>query len=459
MAYVKIKPIHQTLEKALLYITNQDKTAEGILVTSHACSTLPLVAKLEFDLVSKNSLRKRKDAVIARHLIQSFAPEDHLTSWQANDIGKQLAQEILGNDFQYLVATHIDRGHLHNHIIFNATSITDNKKYRSNKFTYDKIQKASDRLCKEYGISVIPPKLESKKGKSYKEYLETQKGSSWKENLKNDIDDIIRKATTYENFLEEMRERKVEVKQGKYLAFRPENQSRFTRGKTLGEKYSEESIRYRIEKSNAVSVGKMIEKNENNKEKGIGFQKFSAKKNIHEMAQITKFMSHYKIDSFADIEKIHQETTTSLHEEEFMMLMLQEQINRNEQTIEILNQWRQTKAIFEEYSLKSGSDKKQFMEEHSAEIHLHKESKNELKNQFSGSKIPKMSTLRNEIFSWEAELKDHQIRHYALKKDLQELTILKENIRLIQQTKNKDLQKDNQKSEQKPQKKKNDLSL
>ena len=334
MAYVKIKPIHASLEKALNYIANPDKTAEGRLISSYGCSTIPEIAKKEFNIVSSNTAtKKRKDSVIARHLIQSFSPEDNVTPEQANKIGQKLAEEILKNEYQYIVATHLDQGHIHNHIIFNTTNMNTSTKYRSNKYTYQRIQKCSDNLCKEHNLSIIPPKLETQKGKSYKEYIESKKGNSWKDSTKIDIDITISKVKSYSDFIKEMEKQNYTIKQGKYISFKHPNQERFTRGKTLGEKYSEESIRYRIEHPNIIEIKKMIEMNERNKAKGVGFKKFAAKKNIEELSRMTQFMSENNINSLTDYNKLYRNNLLKINELENKIKDINSKIDDHSSTI------------------------------------------------------------------------------------------------------------------------------
>ncbi|MBP2028619.1 hypothetical protein J2Z35_002449 [Acetoanaerobium pronyense] len=431
MAYVKIKPIHSNVEKALNYITNPDKTADGILVSSYACSTSPHIAKLEFDLVTNISIKKRTNSVIARHLIQSFSPEDNVTPEQANKIGNTLAEEVLKKDYQYIIATHIDQNHIHNHIIFNTTSIIDNKKYRSNKYTYQNIQKISDKLCKENSLSIIPRKINQNKGKSYKEYIETQKGNSWKEVMKNDIDSVVIKVITFADFLEEMKNLNYTVKQGKHLAFQHENQSRFTRGKTLGEKYSEESIRYRIENPNTVELNKMIEMNERNKCKGAGFKKFAAKKNIDELSKMTKFMAENNINSLSNFEKLYKSNLIKINNIEETMYYLKNQIEERNATINSIITWKKTKDIYDKYVSLKGLEKEIFKIENKDNISNHEKVKLYLKEKYIESKIPKMSKLKEEILDLESKLKKTSLSYYSAKQDLKALSSLKNNIKTI----------------------------
>ena len=172
--------------------------------------------------------------VIARHLIQSFDVGE-VTPKQAHEIGKQFADEWLKGKYEYVIATHIDKGHCHNHIIFNAVNYVDFHAYRSNKQTYRQMRQLSDEICKEHGLSVIPPS--QSKGMSYKEYTEAKRGTSWKQKLKQTIDRCVITAKDYDEFLKMMQDAGYEIKTGKYISFRAEGQERFTRAKTIGENY------------------------------------------------------------------------------------------------------------------------------------------------------------------------------------------------------------------------------
>ena len=181
MAVTKIKAIRGTLSKAIAYILNPEKTDEKLLVSSYGCASE--TAAREFEWTRKIAEQKGMTPVriIARHVIQSFEIGE-VTPELAHEIGKQFADEILGGKYEYVIATHIDKGHCHNHIIFNAVNYVDFHAYRSNKRTYRELRQLSDEICKEHGLSVIPPS--QNKGMDYKEYTEAKRGTSWKQKLK-----------------------------------------------------------------------------------------------------------------------------------------------------------------------------------------------------------------------------------------------------------------------------------
>lgn len=171
MAVTKIHPIKSTLKKALDYIENPAKTDEKMLVSSFACSYE--TADIEFELLLSQAMQKGNN--LAHHLIQSFAPGE-TTPEQAHEIGRQLADEVLQGKYPYVLTTHIDKGHVHNHVIFCAVDMVNQRKYVSNRQSYAYIRRTSDRLCKEYGLSVVMPSQD--RGKSYAEWDAHRKGTS-----------------------------------------------------------------------------------------------------------------------------------------------------------------------------------------------------------------------------------------------------------------------------------------
>lgn len=241
MAVTKIHPIKSTLKKALDYICDPEKTDEKLLISSFGCA--PETADIEFDF-TRRLAKNKSTIVLARHLIQSFEPGE-VTPEQAHEIGKQFADEVLGGKYEYVLTTHIDKGHVHNHIIFNNVDVLEHKRYDSNKQTYHRLRRISDRLCKENGLSVIKNPVAKNIGR--KEYEERKKGGSWKARLQNTIDVNIEIAQSFDDFINLMKKDGYEIKRGKHIAFRAPGQERFTRAKTLGEDYTEDRIRDRIQ--------------------------------------------------------------------------------------------------------------------------------------------------------------------------------------------------------------------
>ena len=240
MAVTKIKPIKGTLSKALDYIQNPAKTDEKMLVSSFGCSYE--TADIEFGFTLSQALDKGNN--LAHHLIQSFEPGE-VDYREAHEIGRQLADAVTKGQHEYVLTTHIDKGHIHNHIIFCAVNFVDYHKYNSNKRSYYGIRNMSDKLCREHGLSVVVPSRGSK-GKSYAEYQAEKTGTSWKGKLKIAVDALIPQVSSFEELLSKLQAAGYEIKPGKYISCRAPGQERFTRLKTLGADYTEEAIRERI---------------------------------------------------------------------------------------------------------------------------------------------------------------------------------------------------------------------
>ncbi len=163
MAVTKTHPIKSTLKAAIDYICNPEKTDGKLLVSAYGCSVE--TADIEFAWTRRHAIDKGTN--LGRHLIQAFQPGE-VTPEQRHEIGMELAKEILGGKYEFVLTTHIDKDHVHNHLIFNAVSFADHKHYHSNKRSYHFIRRTSDRLCKEHGLSIIVPGQD--KGKSYIEH-------------------------------------------------------------------------------------------------------------------------------------------------------------------------------------------------------------------------------------------------------------------------------------------------
>ena len=260
MAYTKIHAITATVNKAVEYICNPAKTDEGILISSYGCSPETAAYDFKFALSKTSQSNPNK----AYHLIQSFLPGE-VSYKEAHQIGVELADKLFEGKYSYVVTTHIDKGHVHNHIIFCAADNINHEKYHDCKKTYYNIRNLSDTLCREHELSVITPG--EKRGITYKEWQAGKNGSAWKEQLKADIDEAIKNAETYEECIELIRAKGYEIKgedfgekAHKFISFRPLDRERFVRGsaKSLGAEYTKERIKERIEEKALVKDKKRV---------------------------------------------------------------------------------------------------------------------------------------------------------------------------------------------------------
>ena len=305
MAVTKIKPVKSTLSKALDYIENPDKTDGKMLISSFGCSYE--TADIEFGYTLSQALDKGNN--LAFHLIQSFAPGE-VDYEKAHEIGKQLADAVTKGQHEYVVTTHIDKGHIHNHIIFCAVNFVDHHKYNSNKRSYYGIRNMSDKLCRENGLSVVVPGKGSK-GKSYAEYQAEKTGTSWKGKLKIAVDALIPQVSSFEELLQRLQAAGYEIKPGKYVSCHAPGQERFTRLKTLGADYTEEAIRERIAGRRAKAakapgeqrgVSLLIDiENSIKAAQSKGYEQWAKIHNLKQAAKTMNFLTEHKIEQYADL--------------------------------------------------------------------------------------------------------------------------------------------------------------
>ena len=205
-------------------------------MTSFACA--PETADLEFSFTLSHCMQKGNN--LAFHLIQSFKP-DETDPETAHKIGVELSNGFLKDQYEYVLSTHVDKDHIHNHLIFCAANFLDHRKFVSNRWSYYQIRKLSDRLCQDFGLSVVVTSEE--KGKAYKEYLAHQTGTSWKTDLRRAISQTIKHSQSYEEFLLRLNVSGYETKQNQGILFRKIGQQRYVKGRTLGLPYTLEQIK------------------------------------------------------------------------------------------------------------------------------------------------------------------------------------------------------------------------
>ena len=404
MAVTKTHPIKSTLKAAIDYICNPDKTDGKLLVSSFGCAAE--TADIEFEWTRRHSIDKGTH--LGRHLIQAFEPGE-VTPEEAHRIGMELAREVLGGKYEFVLTTHIDKDHVHNHLIFNAVSFTDHKHYHSNKHSYHEIRRASDRLCKEHGLSVIIPGQD--KGKSYIEHQAAQNGTSYKAKLKAAIDRLIPVSSSLEDLLARLQREGYEVKRGKYISARAPNQERFTRLKTLGADYTEEAVAARIaggpkpsrqpqQRSRKVSL--LIDIQNNIKaQQSAGYQRWTTIENLKRAAATMNFLTEHGIGSYEKLEERCDAVAAA-------SIRTRESLRDTEQQITDLailgkqiDTYRKLKPVYDRY--KASKDKEKFLRGFESEIILFEAVAREIKK--AGlTKLPSNEKLKTEL----AELSDRK---------------------------------------------------
>ena len=433
MAVTKIKAIRGTLSKAIAYILNPEKTDEKLLVSSYGCASE--TAAREFEWTRKIAEQKGMNPVriIARHVIQSFEIGE-VTPELAHEIGKQFADEILGGKYEYVLTTHIDKDHVHNHLIFNAVDFVDYHAYKSYKRIYYDMREVSDRLCKENGLSVIPPS--QNKGMSYKEYTEAKRGTSWKQKLKQTIDRLVITAKDYDDFLRLMQEAGYEIKPGKYISFRAEGQERFTRSKTIGENYAEERIKERIagrtpRKSQRQTTPKGISLIGDIQERirlidSKGYE-YKAKLTIlKEAARTLNYLTENNLLQYADLEKKVEDVHSSYDRTGKELKGVEARLREVQPLIKNISNYQRLKPVYDAFQ--KAKDKPGFKAKHEAELVIFEAARSTLLAMQGDEKLPSLTTLQAQ----QQRLLDEQQRLYderaKLKKEVKQIETIKSNV-------------------------------
>ncbi|WP_036629655.1 MULTISPECIES: relaxase/mobilization nuclease domain-containing protein [unclassified Oscillibacter] len=433
MAVTKIKAIRGTLSKAIAYILNPEKTDEKLLVSSYGCASE--TAAREFEWTRKIAEQKGMNPVriIARHVIQSFEIGE-VTPELAHEIGKQFADEILGGKYEYVLTTHIDKDHVHNHLIFNAVDFVDYHAYKSYKRIYYDMREVSDRLCKENGLSVIPPS--QNKGMDYKEYTEAKRGTSWKQKLKQTIDRLVITAKDYDDFLRLMQEAGYEIKTGKYISFRAEGQERFTRSKTIGENYTEERIKERIagrtpRRNRRQTVPKGISLIGDIQERirlidSKGYE-YKAKLTIlKEAARTLNYLTEKNLLQYADLEKKVEDVHSSYDRTGKELKGVEARLREIQPLIKNISNYQRLKPVYDAFQ--KAKDKPGFKAKHEAELVIFEAARSTLLAMQGDEKLPSMKTLQAE----QQRLLEEQQRLYderaKLKKEVKQIETIKSNV-------------------------------
>ena len=429
MAVTKIKPIKSTLSKALDYIENPDKTDGKMLISSFGCSYE--TADIEFGYTLSQALDKGNN--LAFHLIQSFAPGE-VDYEKAHEIGKQLADAVTKGQHEYVVTTHIDKGHIHNHIIFCAVNFVDHRKYNSNKRSYYGIRNMSDKLCRENGLSVVVPGKGSK-GKSYAEYQAEKTGTSWKGKLKIAVDALIPQVSSFEELLQRLQAAGYEIKPGKYVSCRAPGQERFTRLKTLGADYTEEAIRERIagrrtkaakapREQRGVSLLIDIE-NSIKAAQSKGYEQWAKIHNLKQAAKTMNFLTENKIEQYADLVSRIEEMAAESGQAADALKNAEKRLAEMAVLIKNVSTFQKTKPAYDAY--RKARNKDSYRAAHEREIILHEAAAKALKAA-GVSKLPNLTALQSEYEKLQEQKEALYADYGRLKKQVKEYDVIKQNI-------------------------------
>ena len=438
----KGKSIADCLADRTDYAKNPDKTNDGELLSSYECD--PRTVQGEF-MLSKRQYdditgRTQASNVIAYQIRQSFKPGEIIPEL-ANKIGYDLGMSFTKGNHAFIVATHIDKSHIHNHIIFNSTSLDCTKKFRDFKRSGKALAQISDRLCLENGLSIIENPKRSKG--HYGKWLGDKKPPSHSDKLRQTIDEMLaQEPKTFDEFLQFMQGAGYEIKSGKHLAFKGAEQQKFIRLRSLGEGYSEDEIKAVIEdkapqrevKKSSAKQSKRQEKSVNllvdiqaklQQGKGKGYEQWAKIFNLKQMAQTVNFLQEHKLLAYADLEEKAKKCTAAFDELNTQIKTAEKRMAEIQVLKKHIFNYAKTRDIYTAYR-KAGYSQK-FYEEHRAELTLHKAAKAAF-DELSVKKLHTVKTLQAEYAELLSQKKKAYGQYHTAKKEMQDILTAKANI-------------------------------
>lgn len=440
MAVTKIHGIKTTVNKAIDYVCNPEKTDEKIFISSFACS--PETAALDFKYTLDHTADGQNSENKAFHLIQAFEPGE-VSFEEAHTIGKELADKVLEGRYSYVLTTHIDKGHVHNHIIFCAADNIDYRHYHDCKQTYYRIRNISDELCKEHGLSVIEPS--GKRGMKYNEWSASQDGKGRKAQIRKDINQSIKASSSYEDFLALMKAKGYEMKNtsldgngGKYISFRPLGKEHFVRGstKSLGANFTKERIKERIEdkrhRTAAIlkqgnKIRHLIDTDSDPKFlENIGLQKWATKENLKIAAKTYSLMTAKNIQSFTELYGKISSLQEQVKAANSSIVSLEHRIKDLAEIIKYAEQYRENKSFHDRYEKAKDQDK--FLRKYESNIILYDGAERMLHRKGIDPKhmdIEKMKASYQELLSGKKEL---SASYKSAQAEIKELELIRQNM-------------------------------
>ena len=434
----KGKSIASCLADRTDYAKNPDKTNEGQYISAYECDPKTVLGEflLAKRVYSDITGREQANDVIAYQIRQSFKPGE-VTPELANKIGYELGLRFTKRRHAFIVATHVDKVHIHNHIIYNSTSLDCRKKFRDFLGSGKAVRKISDRLCLENGLSII---YNPKSGKNhYGKWLGDKKPVSHSEKLRFAIDDILRKKPAdFEVFLSEMKLSGYEIKTGKHISFKSENQKKFIRLRSLGSGYSEEEIKAVIDgKKPFVNRKRVTEKSQSHVNllvdiqaklqagKGAGYERWAKIFNLKQMTQTINFLTENNLLSYEDLEKKAQAVTGNFNQLSAQIKAAEKHMTEIASLKTHIINYSKTREVYMAYR-KAGYSKK-FYEEHTADLLLHKAAKAAF-DSLDGKKLPTVKALQMEYSELFSEKKKAYGKYHSTKKEMQDILTAKANV-------------------------------
>ena len=398
----KGKTIAQCLTERLDYSQNPIKTEKGELITAYACD--PETAAMEF-LLSKRQYQQitgqeYQGNIIAYQIRQSFKPGE-ITPEEANKLGYELAMRFTKGNHAFTVSTHTDKAHIHNHIIFNSTTLDCSRKFKNFFYSGLALQRLSDILCFEHGYSIIEKRPYAERSKR----LEYPKRHTIRNEIRSLLDDQIRrKPKDWEDFLRLLEADGYEIKRGKHIALKGRAQKRFIRLDSLGEGYSADALKAKIDHANVRGTNRqpepaidlLIDIQTRALGKGAGYERWAKGFNLKQTAKTLLFLQQHDIHSYEELERLTNEAVTGADQ---LLASIKEKDARIKE-IEALRQhifdYSKTRKIFLEYKRLPNAKKAEFYELHRAEIELQVAARAAFDALPDGSKLPTVKELTEE---------------------------------------------------------------
>lgn len=400
MAYTKIHAVKATVHKAVNYICNPDKTDENILISSFGCS--PETAPYDFKFALSKT--RQSDENKAFHLIQSFLPGE-VSFEEAHRIGTELADKLLEGKYSYVVSTHIDKGHVHNHLIFCAADNIDHKKYNDCKRSYYHIRHLSDDLCKEHNLSIITPGKEH--GKPYQKWLSGQTSATDISSIRKDINAAIKASSAYEDFIALMKAKGYEIggedfgeNAHKYISFRPMGRDRAVRGsdRSLGKEYTKEAIKERIENKNKKHTPFRPKDDASRKLIDTSNDKFRNSSGLKHWADIQNLkIAASSYSAGGSIAELEQQITMKKETEKAArssLIEIEKRLRSLTEIIKYAEQYQETRAY--NYRYKKSKNPDAYLHKHESEIILYGGAKRMLEQYGITSKNLSIDSLKKE---------------------------------------------------------------
>lgn len=433
MAVTKIHPIRRTLGKAIDYIVNPEKATDNTLISTYGCT------KESAEYIFLYTKQKGSDRcfTLAQHVIQSFAPGE-IDTKTAHEIGVKLANKYTNSEHEYVVTTHVDKEHIHNHIIFNHTNFVTHKAFRGNIRASKNLQLLSDEICREYGLSIIEnPK---QKGMTKYEWMMKKKGLSYKKILQDNIDICINSSNSFDDFLTNMKKLGYEIKQGKHIAYRKNEQERFVRSKSLGIDYTEESIKSRIKEHPPIklktsfsydnSIG--LIRNMNNYitalENPVYRQKV-ALSNIKKLSATYNFLVANNIDSYESLVNELTKTKSEIKELRSSIREIEDKIHSTSELLLHVNRLNEYKEIYKKYKACKNPDR--YYEIHYSEIILYESSLEYIKQHKENNISATPSALHKKLSILESTKYESTKKYKILTEQIKEMETVLKNVESI----------------------------